>query len=674
LSTRTGCAKLAVIKMADNSMFQEALQAIHDGQRARARDLLTRLLRTNQNEPEYWLWMSAVVDSASEKKYCLENLLRLDPNNQHAKRGLVLLGARQAGEEVTPVAPERRKWLAELADAKPQKTGLARIFANPFVRIGAFVGAFVLLIGLIMLGIYGIRPRVEEYLFIRVSTTPLSIATYLPSVTPSATATATIFVRPSPTSSTPLPLSAFLEATYTPTPLYVNTPHPVIEAYRAAIRAYERGDVNTMLTFMEQAAREEATSADLHFYVGEAYVFLKEYDKALDAYELAIQADQNFGPAYVRRAQMHIILNTKDAMILEDLTHAVDLDPYFPGALLERAEYYLGEEELDAALADLDTLEQITQFDPRLYIMRAGVLLQIDDVEGALKDARQAYDLDRTSLPAHLIYAQTLLAAKQKIKALEMIEIYLRYDKKNALAWAVLGQIYTQTKGEEAKALEAFSQAIALDDKQLDAHWSRGLIYLSQQEGQLAINDLIIVLNALPKNFDINLQFARALFYANRYEECVNTLKRTQELAETDTQLGEYFFYHGQIFEALNSPVAAQADYEALLALPPEALMPEWIKFATERLLILNPPTPTPTSTNTLTRTPTITPTPSVTPTPTITRTITPTPTVTLKPTITRTPTITLTPSRTPVVTITLTPSPTRTLRRTATRTPTPTR
>jgi hypothetical protein len=254
-------------------------------------------------------------------------------------------------------------------------------------------------------------------------------------------------------------------------------------------------------------------------------------------------------------------------------------------------------------------------------------------------------------------------------KAIEFVDIYLRYDKQNAQAWAVLGQAYYQIKGKETEALEAFAKAIALDENQLEAHWSRGLIYLAQEEGQLAINDLIIVLNALPKNFDINLQFARALFYATRYEECVNALKRTQELAETDTQLGEFFFYHGQIFEALNSPLPAQADYEALLALPEEAVLPEWREFAIERLLVLNPPTPTPTPTNTVTRTPTITPTPTTTPT--ITHTPTATPTITPTPTITLTPTITRTPSATLAVTLTLTPSPTRTLRSTATRTPT---
>lgn len=97
--------------------------------------------------------------------------------------------------------------------------------------------------------------------------------------------------------------------------------------------------------------------------------------------------------------------------------------------------------------------------------------------------------------------------------------------------------------------------------------------------------------------------------------------------------------------------------------------------------ITVNPATPTPTRTPTLTPTktptPTLTPTftPTKTPTPTITPTFTPTrtPTQTITPTFTptKTPTPTITPTFTPTRTPTLTPTRTPTL--TPTKTPTPT-
>jgi hypothetical protein len=84
--------------------------------------------------------------------------------------------------------------------------------------------------------------------------------------------------------------------------------------------------------------------------------------------------------------------------------------------------------------------------------------------------------------------------------------------------------------------------------------------------------------------------------------------------------------------------------------------------------------TPTITNTPTRTPTPTITRTPTITFTPTLTFTITNTPTITFTTTITLTPTVTFTPTITNTVTRTFTPTITFTPTKTRTPTPTPTR
>ena len=74
--------------MSDDVMLKKAKKAVRQGQRVRARDLLTRLLRADQNNPEYWLWMSSVVETTKEQIYCLQQVLRLDAENSTAKLGL----------------------------------------------------------------------------------------------------------------------------------------------------------------------------------------------------------------------------------------------------------------------------------------------------------------------------------------------------------------------------------------------------------------------------------------------------------------------------------------------------------------------------------------------------------------------------------------------------------
>jgi len=86
----------------DDVVFQEAVEALREGKKARARELLTGLLKTDQNNATYWVWMSATVDSAKERIYCLQTALKLDPQNATAKRGLILHGALPPDETVQP--------------------------------------------------------------------------------------------------------------------------------------------------------------------------------------------------------------------------------------------------------------------------------------------------------------------------------------------------------------------------------------------------------------------------------------------------------------------------------------------------------------------------------------------------------------------------------------------
>ena len=116
--------------MAEDTMLQEAIQALRQKDRARARDMLTRLLKAEQNNATYWVWMSAAVDSQKERLYCLQTALKLDPGNATAKRGLILLGALPPDDSIPPFPLNRpRLWEERLAapeEEKPKKRSWAK--------------------------------------------------------------------------------------------------------------------------------------------------------------------------------------------------------------------------------------------------------------------------------------------------------------------------------------------------------------------------------------------------------------------------------------------------------------------------------------------------------------------------------------------------------------------
>lgn len=626
--------------MAEDKMFKEALDAINQGQRSRARDLLTRLLRTDSSKVDYWLWMSTLVDTPNEKIYCLESALKADPENQAARRGLVILGARPADPYTAPVPPIRRKWAEDLEKAlEPPKNFIQRVWVNPLLRLISILIVVLVLAGLILLGVFGIRHQKQ---IVMVKVTPFPTSTRGITMTPTSTKTL-VYRSPTPTFIGPTPLWMFLTQTYTPVPLYVNTPHPVIEAYRAGIRAYERQDYASMLDFMQQGGTADPNSPDFGYYEGEAQRLKGNYEAAIDAYDRVLEVNPNFAPAYLGHARARLALNP-NANVSADLGKAIENDPNMVDAYLERAAFLLREEDPVSALEDLTMVESLFPQSPMLYVLKAQAFLQQGENTAALQNAQKGYDLDRTLLSAYLTLAQAYLANQQLTQAVHYAEIYLRYLPKDAQGWLVIGKAQYDLNSMQA-ALDSFNKAITLDENLAEAYRYRGLTNLTLGEAQLAVNDLVVAVQSQPSNFQYTVELAQALWRADRLTDAYRTFRSAEGLAADASQQAIVYYWRAQVAEQAHNYLDAKADWGLLLDLPAEAMTLEWRSYAQKRWEALNPPTAT--QTPTLTKQPTITLTPTSTPTLTATPTATPTPT----PTATASPTASAspTPSRTPV-------------------------
>lgn len=646
--------------MAEDVMLREALDAIRAGQRARARDLLTRLLRADQTNPTYWLWLSSVVDSAKERVYCLQTVLRYDPENAAARQGLILSGLLPAGETITPQPPIARKWALQYEEEPP--AGLRGLLARPVVRVTVLVLVGLLVAGLILGALFlpGLRP---ERIASRPTRTPGEAPTYTPTPTYlGATQAATS--TPVPTDSGPRPLWMLLEATYTPTPLYVNTPHAISESYRVALRYYQRQDWENALRYFQQV---EPATADILYYIAEVYRQQGDTQEAIRAYNLVVDQFPDFAPAYLGRARARLALDPL-AEAGDDLDLALEYDPFLGDAYLERATYRISQGDLEGAADDLAQAEQLLAASPMLHLLQARLALVAGDLENAFTAARRANDLDITLLPAYLTLGQAALASGELDEAEQALATYVVYIEDNPEAWLALGRARYLLGQDLEAAVLAYNHAIELDDENPGAYFKRGLVYVDLGEGQKAINDLEAARRLGERSFELNLALGRALIVAERFEEGYLVMDNSQELAETSEQQASLFYWRAQVLEILGRAREALADWKALLALD-EAVFPlDWTSLANRRIATLTIPTNTPTFTPSPTRTRTPTATATYTPTPSRTPTATRTPTSTR----TSTPTKTSTATRTPTPTATRTPTLTRTVTQTYTLTPTP--
>jgi endonuclease YncB( thermonuclease family) len=83
--------------------LQQAIQAIKAGDKVTGRQILADILQADMNNELAWLWMSSVADSDKERRKYLEQVLKLNPENKTAQKGLAALNQKLAAE--TPPGP-----------------------------------------------------------------------------------------------------------------------------------------------------------------------------------------------------------------------------------------------------------------------------------------------------------------------------------------------------------------------------------------------------------------------------------------------------------------------------------------------------------------------------------------------------------------------------------------
>lgn len=615
--------------MADDTLFQDAVDALRSDDKGRAKEILTRLLKDDQNNVEYWIWLSAAVDTTKECIYCLQTALKLDPENGAAKRGLILLGALAPDEDVRPFPLNHaRAWEEKLLldHERPKSGGAQGIASNPVARLAGIIVLGVIVCGLAVFGLLSPRSTLLR---------PAITNTPGPSPTFSPTPTLINAGQPLPTFIGPTPLAVLLGVTYTPTPLYVNTPRPPqsLDQYRAAKTAYNKGDWADFINNMQLIESLEPNAPDVPYYVGEGYRFEGDYQNAFNAYTQALHIDSHFAPAYLGLARARL-LQDANANVTQLFDAALQNDPNYGEVYLERANYYLYHNQPDQALPNLDSAAKLIPDSALVQLGYARAYLMMNDVAKGLEAAQQANQIDLTLLPAYAVLGQAYVENSQYQEAIKPLETYLNYQQDDGSAYAELGQAYVETGAYQA-GLSALTQAVSLDPTQRQAYLYRGMALLELGSVDLAQDDFRKAIDFFPESFDAYLGLTRTSYQQGHYGDAYLQILSTGRLAQTDEQKALVLYWTALIQEKRNQPQDAISNWEALLSMPTTALTAQMRSDAAQHLQGIVTPTSTPKVVGTKTLTPTVGITGTATPIPVSNNTRTPTPTETITPTAT---------------------------------------
>jgi len=214
-----------------------------------------------------------------------------------------------------------------------------------------------------------------------------------------------------------------------------------------------------------------------------------------------------------------------------------------PTLYLKRANLYQQYNDLSSAIDDINRAIKIDSLVPEFYLLKAELLKS----QSKLKEAKRALDkcmlIDNGNIQARLELGFLALVVKDYKQALEYADAVLKRDLYNAEAYHLKGMIFEE-KGDTATAISSFITATEQESNYYDAYIHLGLLHL-KQPNNLAKEYLKNALKLKPDGLEGLYAYALCCQEKGDYNEAIETYHKILTIHE----FGEPYFNLGYIHQ-----------------------------------------------------------------------------------------------------------------------------
>jgi cellulose synthase operon protein C len=184
------------------------------------------------------------------------------------------------------------------------------------------------------------------------------------------------------------------------------------------------------LGFSVAACSSPEERAQAHYQSGQELLKAGEFAKAGLEFRNALKYNEKLSGAWFGLATVEE-KNQNWPAVNESLQHVIELDPKNFEALLKLAKLEFAALQLDQALKNINAANEFKKDDPDVYALRAGILLRLNDREGARADAERALAINHDSPDALAVLAADQMVDKNFKAALMFVDRGLLKDQKN---------------------------------------------------------------------------------------------------------------------------------------------------------------------------------------------------------------------------------------------------
>lgn len=270
---------------------------------------------------------------------------------------------------------------------------------------------------------------------------------------------------------------------------------------------------------------------------GDAFLQMRNWEEALHSYTNAIQADNTFAQAYMKRGQLYEkTTHHQEAMAdydmaiklnpyidiyfdqrarvrilsfdyygaMDDINKAIQLNPDNEQYLKQRVDNYIAMGLYENALAEIDSVYEEDQ--DQLYFLQRKALVYLlnDDLANADKTAQEAFFLNDSAYVTLDLLGLIELKKERYQEAIDWFDRAIEVNPEGFAAWYNKG-ISLRFLGEKDAALEAISKALDINSNIQEAYFKRALIRKEQGDLEGAVDDY-------SEAIEINPDYEKAIY------------------------------------------------------------------------------------------------------------------------------------------------------------------
>ena len=197
---------------------------------------------------------------------------------------------------------------------------------------------------------------------------------------------------------------------------------------------------STKAAVLKQVVKISPNSADAHFFLGNAYCDLFNYEKAVEAYEKAIGINPDDADTYRHLSGCYASLG-RDEEEIEAHKQVARIDPGDAIAYSLLADCYIEQERYEEAA---EAIKQLVKLEPndacKLFALLGLSYCDSGHYEEAVEAYKQAIEIDPDMGPAHYFLAEVYLKMGNKDLALKEYEVLKTLEEELASELLVLLQ------------------------------------------------------------------------------------------------------------------------------------------------------------------------------------------------------------------------------------------